>query len=65
MRYMQLIRADDIGRARQAYLGLLVRAGVALPPMTEIFVEGVHRHRPSTDTWLCYYALPGQRQRTA
>jgi hypothetical protein len=58
---MQIVKARDVSGARNSYLEMLGRSGVSLPPMSEIFVETVYDGRPGSDTWLCYYALPGQR----
>lgn len=61
MRYMQVIEANDIAEARSSYLEMLTRRGIVLAPATEVFVETVHRPRPSHETWLCYIALPHRR----
>lgn len=56
MRYMQIIEARDVHDARQAYLELLQRRGIALVPTMSIYVETVHRPRQQDGSWLCYIA---------
>lgn len=54
MRYMQVIEARDVHEARDAYLELLNKRGVALVPAMSIYVETVHRARQEEGSWLCY-----------
>lgn len=61
MKHMQIVKAADIDGARRSYLDVLARQGVALAPMTEIFVETVHRPQAKQGAWLCYISMPGQR----
>ena len=61
MRYMQIVKAADIDVARTSYLDMLGRQGIVLAPMTEVYVESVHRPRRTRDTWLCYISLPGRK----
>lgn len=56
MRYMQIIEASDIQGARQSYLQLLERRGIALMPSMSIYVETVHRPQQQAGAWLCYLA---------
>lgn len=67
MRYMQVIEATDQNEARQSYMELLRRRGVAPTPRVTIIVETVHRPQavesPAEPAWLCY--LAGDRQQAA
>ncbi|MCW2926047.1 MAG: hypothetical protein JWM86_15 [Thermoleophilia bacterium] len=56
MRYMQVIEAQDVHEARNAYIELLNRRNVALQPSMSIYVETVHRARQQHGSWLCYIA---------
>ncbi|MCW2955883.1 MAG: hypothetical protein JWO69_752 [Thermoleophilia bacterium] len=56
MRYMQIIEAPDVHGARERYLELLERRGIAMMPSMAIYVETVHRTRGSEGSWLCYIA---------
>lgn len=56
MRYMQVIEARDVHEARDAYLKLLERRGIALVPAMSIYVETVHRPQQQHGAWLCYLA---------
>ena len=56
MRYMQIIEARDVHQARNAYLELLQRRGIALVPTMSIYIETVHRARQEQGSWLCYLA---------
>lgn len=60
MRYMQIIEARDVDAARNAYLELLQRRGIALAPPMSIYVETVHRARQQDGSWLCYIATAMQ-----
>ena len=53
---MQIIESPDVHGARQAYLELLERRGIALTPGMAIYVETVHRSRGAGGSWLCYIA---------
>lgn len=56
MRYMQIIEAQDVHSARNAYLELLQRRNISLMPSMSIYVETVHRARQQQGSWLCYIA---------
>ena len=60
MRYMQVIEAQDVHDARQAYLELLGKRGISLVPSMSIYVETVHRARQQHGSWLCYIATAMQ-----
>jgi hypothetical protein len=60
MRYMQIIEAQDVHAARNAYLELLQRRGIQLTPAMSIYVETVHRARQQHGSWLCYIATAMQ-----
>lgn len=60
MRYMQIIEAQDVHEARNAYLELLQQRGIALVPAMSIYVETVHRPRQEHGSWLCYIATAMQ-----
>lgn len=58
MRYMQIVKAHDVATARNSYLELLGRRGIALHDSNEIYVETVHRPKPQAgDAWLCYVGM--------
>ena len=60
MRYMQVIEAQDVRDARQAYLELWQKRGISLVPTMSIYVETVHRARQQHGSWLCYIATAMQ-----
>lgn len=58
MRYLQVIEAVDIDRARAEYLKLLERRGSCVPPDLALYIEQVHRPYAIEGSWLCYLAHP-------
>lgn len=58
MRYIQIVKADDVETARRSYLEMLHAGGVPLPHGTEVFTEAVHRPDQSRESWLCYVSVP-------
>lgn len=61
MKYMQIVRAQNVELARRSYVDMLQRQGVALLPAAEVFCETVHRPTQLGNTWLCYIGSAGQR----
>jgi len=51
---MQIIEARDVHGARDAYLELLGKRGIALDPSMAIYIETVHRSQGRDGAWLCY-----------